>query len=92
MTDHEVAVEMGRNFANTMFNDMLNVKYQGATFKWENFPSMFSGICAATLYTAYGKIPNDIEKLESVAKQSFEEEGERLKVEYQKTKTLPVSQ
>lgn len=90
LSDNEVAVEMGKLFANTMFKDMLDVNFQGKTFDWNNFPSMFSKICAATLFTAYPKIPEDISALEEVAKKSFEAEGERLKLEYQKEKALPT--
>ena len=90
MNNHEKAVELGRNFANTMFKDMLNVNFQGQSFDWDNFPSMFSETCAATLFTTYRKNPKNIEELERVAKESFMKEGMRIKEEYKKTSELPV--
>lgn len=91
LTDNEVAIEIGQRFANTMFKDMLNLNFQGPNFDWNNFPKMFAGICAASLFTAYPKVPKNIKDLETVAMESFNKEGERLKVEYQKTDTLPVN-
>lgn len=91
MTNQETAVEFGKSFARTTFNDMLNVNYQGPTFDWNN-SKMFEGICAASLFTTYVEIPENIKELEQVAVESLVKEWDVLKEEYlEKNGALPVN-
>ena len=91
MTNQEIAVEFGKSFARTTFNDMLNINYQGPTFDWNN-SKMFGGICAASLFTTYTETPEDIKELEQVAVESLVKEWDVLKKEYLvKNGELPVN-
>lgn len=90
MTNIEIAKQAGKQYAQSFFKDMLDVNFQGENFEWKNFPSMFNGICAASLFATYSKTPKNLEELEKIAVQAMNEEGEKLKEQYQLNKTLPT--
>ncbi len=90
MINKKVAIEHGQFYAKSTFKDMLNVNFQGESFSWDDFPKMFAGICAATLFTSYGKTPKNIKELEVLAVEALMKQGQKEKEEYLKTQKLPL--
>ena len=82
MNSHNVAIEHGKLSANTFFNDMLNLEYQGKNFSWESFPIRFMEVMASTLHTNFGEVPDNIGELEEIAKDHFDRECKKLMAEF----------
>ena len=78
----KIAEEHGKLSAISIFNDMLNVEYQGKNFSWRTFPDEFMEVMASTLYTNYKEIPNNLKELEEISKQHFGRECKKLMTEF----------
>lgn len=89
-TNEMIAKEYGEKYANTIFQDMLNVNNQGEDFKWENLPMMFREICGASLFMTYKKVPENFNELKELAKKCYTQEVRRLIKESENNQKLPV--
>lgn len=90
-TRNEIYAEkIGQAVAKNMFESMLDITNQGDNFTWDRFSEIFSSTVKTQVFMGFKDGVKNIEGLKTIAVDSFVEEVDKLKTEYQQNDTLPV--
>ena len=90
LSNKEFAKNVGEAIAKSMFNDMLNVQFQGQNFSWKSFPSNFKGLAYSKLFMHMKTTPKNMPELQEITANAFEAEAQRLIDDYVKDNPLPT--
>lgn len=78
MTNVKKAKSYGIAWANQMFKDFSNPKWQGENFTWEKFPDMAAALASASVFMSFSHKVKNIHILKEVVKQSCKKRCEVL--------------